>query len=586
MRDWSQLDGYEEALAAKLAHLSPRYRELDRLEQYVETTQYRGRPDWFSTDRPLFERRPCIAYAIVRAAIDSNVDLCLGDNRFPSINAVRDPGGDNDAALSNDEADAVDSVIGDIIDQARVKRAVRTAMAEAQGCKSVALIAGVRGGRLFVDVEKAKWSTPTIDAYGNVTRLEIQYPYFEEYRDQRGKWKVRTKLYRRVIDELRDVTYLPADADKRGDDPAWREDPERSFPHGFGRCPVVWYAHMVGCSTASRIDGRAIHEHLLDEIQALDFSLSQRHRAALLAGDPQWTETGVDSESGPRAGGREPLWSTPEGGSPSEQNRPQGSWVAPAHAGSKPARKKGPGEIWQYPDPDVRVQLHTLPGDALNAITDHAQDLRAKIAESMAVVFTDPESLRYASALSGKAQRMLRARQLDRCDQYREDMSDGLIRPLVYLLILIAVNRAKSLRITSLRRALPALLRLVENDDLPELSLKWGKYFDPDADDAQKEVRALVEADKLIPLPDKWILRNLREQLGIENVQQALEEVEEAREMRAEQQQKAFEHSAHALGNMASGGAVGTRNRGPAGAGTPEDAGVGRDSAPPPPPRK
>lgn len=589
MPNLQQLDGYEGAVEAKLANTTPRAFELDRLDRFVDTTQYDGKPNWFSSDKPLWDRKPCIAYPLTRAAIDSNVDLTLGEGRAPTICVVESDEDDTDEeqSLDGDEGRNLNKLIADIIDQARCRRAWRIGFGKAQGSRSVALICGVRprGGsnKLFVDIEPSKWCTPKFDKVDStkVIELEIRYPYIETYRDDRdGKQKARARIYRRVIDEKSDTTFKPADASKHGIEPRWVADPDLTVEHGLGRCPVVWYAHMAGCTTVARIDGRAIHEHLLDEIEALDFALSQRHRAALFAGDPQWVEIGVGDEDGPAATGEEPLWSSANGGELSDDNPRYGHYTS-LTGGRRPRRKKGPGEVWKYDNPDAKVSLETLPGDALKAISDHAADLRTKIAEGLGVVFSDPEMVRFASAMSGKAQELLKSRQLDRCDQYRDDMADGMIRPTVYLLLWIAYVHRNALRLQSLNKVADQLGAMFENDDLPELELRWGPYFKLDSSDEKAVADALASIDKVIGITDRMKLRKLRSILGIDNIDAALEEIEEERERRVLEAQERMKSEASAFHSqaMSENGAIGTRDRSSAGEGSEENSRDGSGSS-------
>src|SRR5579863_8264279 len=69
-------------------YMSPRAVELDTLDKYVTGKQYDGREvKWLdeTSEKPLFERRPCINYKIVNTAIGSHVDFVFGDSRWPLL---------------------------------------------------------------------------------------------------------------------------------------------------------------------------------------------------------------------------------------------------------------------------------------------------------------------------------------------------------------------------------------------------------------------------------------------------------------------------------------------------------------------
>ena len=62
-------------------------------------------------------------------------------------------------------------------------------------------------------------------------------------------------MYRRIIDDKRDVTYKSVPVLVADQVDIWVED--QAFEHGFGRCPVVWWPcdrdhPMMGRSTGTR----------------------------------------------------------------------------------------------------------------------------------------------------------------------------------------------------------------------------------------------------------------------------------------------------------------------------------------------
>ena len=451
-----------------------------------------------------------------------------------------------DGPEEDDPCATVEGALGDIVKQTRFWTVAREVFKQSLGCGTAVSIYGARRGRLFVDTVKAKWCTPAFGPDGEVTKLEIRYPFLARESDGQGRERYVGKLYRRVIDAKRDTTYLPAKADKDGVDPNWQEDKERTFEHGLGHCPVIWYASMRGVAAHDQIDGHALHENALDEIFALDCSLSQRHRAALMAGDPQWTEIGVEDPDGPQAMGRVPdpdrivpnanpehfiAWAkehgqlqTTKGGQPTypSGDNPVTGGYAPARP--KAARKKGPGEVWRFTNPDAKVHLHTLSGDALEAISKHAADLRTKVAESLCVVFMDPESIKFAASLSGKALKSLKSRQIDRVDQYRDDFGDGWIVPQMQGLLRVVRAVSGKLRLRGVDQLITSIQTL---DGIPDLDLSWGEYFDPSVEDK----KILVEFAKLLYDAGfatlKMVVKILRDVLDVADVDAVVKELEE-----------------------------------------------------------
>jgi hypothetical protein len=440
------LEGYDSARKAFDANVTRRYVALDSLEKWVAGTQYDGRDNWWTDEKPLWERAPCIVYPIVQIAIQSNVDLCLGDNRFPSFSMK--PGEDEGTeqnGLGEEASAAIDRFLAEYHKLCRFKSHARDAFSAAQGCGTAVAIHGARGGVPFADLFPAKWCTPKLGSSGEALSLEVKYPYLEEYRNAHGKWAVRTKLYRRVIDAQNDVTYLPADADERGIEPNWSADPDQTFSHKYGFCPVIWYPFMRGCVPVNVIDGKAIHAHVTDEIEAHDLALSQRHRGALLS-EPQACEIGVSPGYNPTELGRTAAAIGTKTGGPVSADNPVTSMFT-GGGKTSPARKKGPGYVWQYTDNQSKVQYLCYPADALKAQTDNAADLQRKLQESLAVVMLGPDEIKAVHNLSGKALEAMKQKQIDRCDQFRCDLEDHFFLPSCNMQLRIAAKLGASLRV-------------------------------------------------------------------------------------------------------------------------------------------
>jgi hypothetical protein len=534
----SNLPGCAAAQKAIEANLSPRAQYLGMLERYVEGTQYEGQPDWFDKSVPLFERAPCIVYTLTRSATNSNTDFVLGESRWPRITArpAEDDAEFDDLGLSLEDSAILDKFMLEVQRQSRFKSVAREAFTSAQSCGSAVAIFGAVGGELRIETTRTRWCQPEMNPDGSVKRLVIQYPYLEQYREQGGgPWKVRARLYRRVVDDQYDTTFLPADASRMGVEPNWRPDPTLTVRHGFNFCPVVWYSFMSGAGSFEKVDGHAIHEHLLDEIRALDMALSMRHRAALYASDPQWTEVGVDEGFTPTATGDvTALPATIKGGPVTSENRPVGEYRGGKR---EQGRKKGPGEVWQYPDPQTKITLHTLPGDALTSISEHIKDLRVKLGEGLSVVFLDLEAVKFASALSGKALDLLRERQLDRCEQYRDDFGQKFILPAVGMLLRLVRFLGPALRVTGLKKTSPILQKFdLEQWRPPSISVLWGPFFRPDTAEQQLTVAMVVQAwvaggaGNLITR--RMALEKLKEVFPYESEEAILQQLDEEAEAR------------------------------------------------------
>lgn len=475
-------DGYE--LATKLvdANKSPRYRRLEALESWFDCEQYRGRVNWWNDSVPQWEREPCIVYPVVRMAASSNVDLMLGERAFPRFVFESDKKADDDS----ENQTSIEAALADFHRAGRFKTTCREAFFSAQSMGSVCAVYGVRDGRPFGDLVPAKWCEPEFFEGTRVKRLVIQYPYLDEFQKPDGSWEVRAMVYRRVIDGERDIAYKPAEAPESNAKIKWSEDKERTVAHNFGFCPVVWYPFMRGCAAVNVIDGKAIHDGLTDEIQAHDIARSQWHTTALYS-SPQPYEVGVSADHNPtgETGHTAVVPATEHGGeSHPDGNRVHASYVT--GPGRKPARKKGMGYVWRFPDPETKVGYLQTSSDAVKAQSDNVANLRQLLQEALSVVFIDPDNIKFAATTSGKALEAIKQKQIDRVDQYREDFRDGFLIPSLEMQLRIA-QKAK-VRIPSasvLKRADPDMVEF-------DLTVQWGSYSAPDFGE-QKQIIELVQ---------------------------------------------------------------------------------------------
>lgn len=452
--DFSGIKGYQEARSIQRANTSGRAKWLQRFDDYVTGRQYAHLNNWWS-NAPIWRRAPCIVDPVVATAIRSNVDLVLGEGRYPTVTSRPDEDDDSEG-LEAEVSEKLDKFLQKLQHAARLPAHYREALSQAQGVGTAVGIFGVRKGRPFADLVKAQWCTRDLDADGRVAKLVIEYPYLSCEEGGGHRQVVRCRRYRREIDSARDVTFKPVVLRKDGPEEGPVEDKALTVNHALGFCPAVWYRFMVGCSTVNEIDGHPVHEDLTDEIDSLNYALSQKHMAAIYAGQPQPYEIGVSAGYNPTGTRRivDPMPAGPDG-----DNGPANAVYAEP-SGPREGRLKGPGNVWQYEDPNTKVGYLTIPDGSLKAIDDHCHDVRSKITEGLAVVMLDPDQVKFAATVSGKAMETLRARQLDRCDQIRDDFGDGYLLPSIDMLLRIVrklKQSGQSVDVPGIDEAIPLL---------------------------------------------------------------------------------------------------------------------------------
>lgn len=522
-------------------NLNPRYFKIDRLERYAKGTQYEGRPSFWNDDIPLHERAPIIVHPVVNSAVASNCDLVLGEGRYPT--ATTHPGEDDSAfderfGLSEEDSEVLDRFLKEVQEQARCTAAFTELLETAQHSRTSVAVCRVVDGKLDIETVLAKHCEPAFDTKrpSEVVKLEIRYPYIEDYFDEEKKqWSCRCMLYRRVIDTMSDTVYLPAPAsENRGEPDAWNVDVTKTAAHGFGFCPVVWYKFMPSKSTVAEIDGCAVHEKLLDEIDALNFTLSQKHRACLYCADPQMVEIGVHEDENPAPMGRTSTLWVP--GDPSDNKQ----WRSGITPDGRPARKRGPGVINRYDSSDVKVSYLTLPGDAMKPSEDNARGIEAMLKEALAYVAIDIDKMKLGSDVSGRALEWLHRKQIDRCSRIRTDFGDNCMKPVINMLLRIALHMKKGLYLAGLDKVRGILERFMQALDdgttrwfNPTMKLAWGPWFaqtDADAKQTSETVRADYTA-KLITR--QTAIQKLAPYYGIKDAAQYLDALEDEDESTA-----------------------------------------------------
>jgi hypothetical protein len=287
---------------------------------------------------------------------------------------------------------------------------------------------------------------------------------------------------------------------------------------------------MSEVSCVGDIDGKAIHGKILDELDALNFAVSQRHRATLTTLDPILVETGVDEDDPPPA-------PTVDQASSIFQNaaeRANAQWGTTRRGGQpKKGRMRAPGMAYSYPNPDTKVELLTLPGDAMVAGDNNAKDLEAKICEALHWVPLDPKTLQISSNLSGRAIEWLHKKQVEFCAEVRTDCGTHLLLALLSLLLRVAltVGKRNGLYLNGVRKAIPILERFLLQERLsdgyartvwvlPEIDLCWPEFFANTDVDEQAVAMAVIADLKAGIIDLRTAVQKRAEFYGIANVDQ------------------------------------------------------------------
>ncbi len=542
-----EVKGEETARALAASLYTARTLKLETFEHYYNGTQYEGREDFFSPKNPvpLLERAPCIVYPVVEAAVRQHADFALGEGRFPTFTTgIGEDDEDDLFGLSEDDSETLDRFISKMCEHSRFVETCHYALMAGESIGSACVIYSFDGfGSLKAEHIEACHAEPTFDSDGSLVRLEIKYPIIELFDAEDGTVRARCMFYRRIVDANADTVFKLAEVTHKGVEPKGSVDQDVSTTHGLGFVPAVWYAFKRPWHKAGQFDGKPIHCSQLDEIDALNFSLSQRHRAALYTGDPQVVEVGVAEGENVAPSGAAPRATL------KELRDSDGRVVYGFGYSERPrsARQKGAGVVWRYENPEAKVNVLSLPGDALKAISDHATDLQNKIEAVLGYTGTSPEHVR--GTLSGKALAMLFGRTTAFVDQVRNDLWSGFILPSLSLMLRMVyeVNaRAPgSVYISGVSKAAPILERFNREVDgagkrwfAPSIKPVWGRYFEAGPEEETAQVNTAATAFEKGLIPRAIAIEKLRGVFVFQSAQELAKELDRADE---EKQQRALE---------------------------------------------
>jgi len=441
---------------------SQRYAEANKAEAYYWSLQYNGLADWWDREKPLRQRKPRIIVPLFRETIETLHRFVWGGHRRPRLviaptlnDGEERP--DVGPLLTADEAAHLTSFVGELLDKGKLHAGVREASRKALITSSSALILGARGGYLTAHVEPGKHCTPTWDKEGSLERLEILYQVEREEPAVGGLYHKRWYWYRRVVDAKADTVYkeVPVIA---GQEPKWEVDAEKTVVHDLGFCPAHWMRVNPDCSDP--IDGTpVIDPSLYPLLDAVNYTVSQRHRAVEYGCDPQLIRKGVPDEA------RQQL-------------------------------DKSPWAVWDFPN-DASVEYAELKLPGAQVATEHLRDLRERFLEACSVVLADPKAV--SGNISGVVLEFLHAPMIALASDLRCDVGDcGLakIAALALRLATVLTQRGQDLWVPGAKKAAAILAgaQLQGRWLDPAITIQWPAWFDTTVQDQEIKIRTANQA--------------------------------------------------------------------------------------------
>lgn len=518
-----------------------RYKELDRLQQYYDGTQYKGRPSfWDGKDAngnvvPLRDRRPCIVASLPRTVVRHVARFALGQGRFPALKVEPlepDQAPYPGAAVSDDDAAALTALIGELVKEAKLPSVWRSLMRTGLARRTAVAALLLRDGRFSFDLPRPQDCWPTFEGGPGtpIKKLVWSYRFDKLVVNDQGQVEYQPHYFRRDITDQHYVVYRDAPI-RHGEKPVWIVDDAATVTHGLGFCPVVWARNTLDDAGAD-LDGACLYDDQLDELDALNFALSQRHRGINYWGTPQPWESGVEDDSvaadfGMKGGGPGPIGYSSEGGTIGLG--PQEVDPFAVSGPSDAARKAAPDQIWSYRGENAKAGLLETTGKSFEAATNHVEDVKARFLEATSVILIDAEKVAAKGDLSAKFLALAYAPMLALVDELREAWWHECYAPICMMALRIIATVDDTIYLPGAKAARPLLKRFAVDGAWrgPTITPTWGHYFAPSNAEIKEGVAVAKDAKDAGLVSRETAARYVANDLGVDDVEAELDAIDD-----------------------------------------------------------
>lgn len=282
--------------------LSPRARQLDRLDAFAKALEYRHitqgwnglNADAMETITPTEQvpygftkpgelpppafRRPTAPLRIIPTIIERFTGMLFGQGRTPKVRVEDDPDSEE--------------FVRKVFERSRFWRTMYLARTYGGAMGSAMITATIRRGRFAYKAHSPKviqdvvWEDEDLRIPAAVL---IQYVFFKEHVliDPKTGFPASTirvpYLYRRIIDTMSDIVFVPERIGADGKMPEMQIDPYQSVNHQIGRFPGVLIQNLP---TDDGIDGVPDCDGIYQMVETVDRLIAQQNFALLANMDP------------------------------------------------------------------------------------------------------------------------------------------------------------------------------------------------------------------------------------------------------------------------------------------------------------
>ena len=450
----------------------PRVRTLDILKRVLDGTFYDILPYQFHEERgaggeyiPLRNRRPSVRYALSRIVVEDSVALLFSEGHFPTI----------------DCADrAIRSALADIAKETRLNQ-IMTEAAIYGSIGSVAILMRVLRGRVFFSVLNTTWLEPVWDPEAPDTLKMVT----ERYKVA-GRFLAATGYdisdpdadywFSRNWDSGGETWFLPQLVSS-GHPP--EVDTERSVRHGLGFVPITWIRNLPGLSaTGDANDGACTFRSAIETQIEIDYQLSQAGRGLKYSSDPTLLI-------------KEPASADTE--------------IVKGAGNALVVSEKGDAKLLE------------IGGTASAAVMDYVRTLREFALES--VHGNRASADRLNAAQSGRALELMNQGLIWLADNLRVSYGEGALLQLARMVL----RASNTYRLKVYGNEIPAL------DPAARLTLKWPRWYPPNAEDRQKDAQTLSTLAAAGQISKETAVKSIADVYDIEDVPAELARISASR---------------------------------------------------------
>jgi len=426
---------------------------LDKICQYVESTQYDHLADWDNCDEaenhaPIRKRKPKIIYPFAQLLGERVGSKLLGMSTFPKMDITED----------QDTKDLLDLVVKTSYQKSLLLRAIETFVTH----NAVFVRFKIVKGTIKYEYINPKYCYPEFDDADELQKMVIKHVY-EDIEDLDDQGKPVKKWYKLELGMMTDTLYDSPEFIS-GQAPAFQ--PIKSNQHQLGFVQGEWIRNGYNRFNPDG-DGKTIVEKCFDFMDSLNYNISQSDKAVLYGQDPQLIVKGMDEDE-------------------------LDHLIKSSSKGWNLGREGDAGFI-------------EVSGSGVQTAKEHKMDIRKDIQDIARVIMLDPEKI-VGSAQSGKAMEILHGPLVELVNQMRPHVERGIIKlNQKSLAALVLMNQ----------RGLPLIFNMPPQYQPTSLdiTLSWPPMFPMTTQDKQQLISMFLQLSSGNVLSRETVLKNLLAQI-------------------------------------------------------------------------